>query len=251
MEFSLMNIERRLKEWIEKNTDRISGKNILNELAHSLISIMKDHLVITSNGGCLAPSHYVVMFNPEDRMNPNVADKLATRLLQTLHQVALENEITFAHEPSIKIEYDSSIKKHEFAVDVMEKQGLEDTARMVLPFSVISENHTEKSSIQYILKINDEEFYSLNQLTTNIGRHPDNQLVISDPRISRHHAQLRMTENRFILSDLNSTGGTYVNGEQITQREIKPGDIISLAGFPLIFMETIQNRNDFENEKSK
>jgi len=243
MEFSLSDIERRLKEWIEKNTDRISGRNPLNDLAHSLISMMKDHLAISLNGACLAPSQYVVKMNPENQKDQKVNDEIVSRMLQTLHQVALENEIIFAHEPSIKIEFDPTVKHNEFGVDVLEKQGLEDTARMAVAVPPLSENQSNKNPIKHVLKINDEEFYSLDQLTTNIGRHPDNQLVIPDSRVSRYHAQIRVSENQFVISDLSSTGGTFVNGEQITQQELKSGDIISLAGFPLIFMEAIQTGN--------
>jgi hypothetical protein len=250
MEFSLSNMERRVKDWIEKNTDRISGNSLLNDLAQSLITLMKDHLVITNSGACLAPSHYVVILNPADKPNQESSDELVSKMLQTLHQVALENEITFAHKPSITIEFDPSIRQQGFDVDVLEKQDLENTARIVLSIEDPSENHVKENPIKFILKINDEEFYTLDQLTINIGRNLDNQLVIPDPRVSRHHAQIRITENRFLISDLNSTGGTFVNGEQITQQELKPGDIISLAGFPLIFMETVQNRNDPQNGQS-
>jgi pSer/pThr/pTyr-binding forkhead associated (FHA) protein len=41
--------------------------------------------------------------------------------------------------------------------------------------------------------------------------------------------------DRYMIFDLNSTGGTFVNGIQITQQELTPGDLISLAGVPLIY----------------
>jgi pSer/pThr/pTyr-binding forkhead associated (FHA) protein len=70
---------------------------------------------------------------------------------------------------------------------------------------------------------------------TNIGRRVENEVVIEDPRVSRYHAQLRLIDNRYILFDLNSTGGTYVNGRRIEQSVIYSGDTISLAGVELIF----------------
>ena len=244
MEFSLSNIESRLKEWIEKNTDRFAGKDLLNDLAHSIILTMKDHLLATHNGVFLAPSQYLVRLNPDDPIIQPTAADLVTRMLHTLRQVALENEITFSHEPTIKMDFDINVKLNEFVVDVLEKQDLDNTARTVLEIPPVLEKHAKENRSKYGLKINDEGFFPLDQLATNIGRHPENQLVIPDSRVSRHHAQLRMTENRIVLSDLNSTGGTFVNGEQITQQELKPGDIISLAGFPLIFMETIETGNN-------
>jgi pSer/pThr/pTyr-binding forkhead associated (FHA) protein len=69
----------------------------------------------------------------------------------------------------------------------------------------------------------------------NIGRRLDNHVVIDDPRISRNHAQIREIKGRFVIFDLNSTGGTYVNGDRINQSVLYPGDVISLAGVTLIF----------------
>jgi pSer/pThr/pTyr-binding forkhead associated (FHA) protein len=77
--------------------------------------------------------------------------------------------------------------------------------------------------------------FPLNEPVANIGRRLDNQLVIDDPRVSRNHAQLRSIKGRFVLFDLNSTGGTFVNGQRTSQTVLYPGDVISLAGVALIF----------------
>ena len=77
--------------------------------------------------------------------------------------------------------------------------------------------------------------HPLNETVVNIGRRLENQLVIDDPRVSRNHAQLRAIKGRFVLFDLNSTGGTFVNGQRTSQTVLYPGDVISLAGVALIF----------------
>jgi pSer/pThr/pTyr-binding forkhead associated (FHA) protein len=77
--------------------------------------------------------------------------------------------------------------------------------------------------------------FPLKQPVVNIGRRLDNQLVIDDPRVSRNHAQLRAIKGRFVVFDLNSTGGTFVNGQRASQTVLYPGDVISLAGVALIF----------------
>jgi pSer/pThr/pTyr-binding forkhead associated (FHA) protein len=77
--------------------------------------------------------------------------------------------------------------------------------------------------------------YPLDRAVINIGRMLDNQLVIDDPRVSRHHAQLRAVQGHFVLSDLNSTGGIFVNARRITETIIYPNDTISLAGVALTF----------------
>jgi pSer/pThr/pTyr-binding forkhead associated (FHA) protein len=75
----------------------------------------------------------------------------------------------------------------------------------------------------------------LNQAVVNIGRRIENTLVVDDPRVSRTHAQLRAINGRYIIFDLNSTGGTFVNGERVKQSILYPGDVISLAGADLIY----------------
>lgn len=77
--------------------------------------------------------------------------------------------------------------------------------------------------------------FPLNLPVVNIGRRLDNQLIIDDPRVSRNHAQLRAIKGRFVVFDLNSTGGTFVNGQRANQSVLYPGDVISLAGVALIF----------------
>jgi len=73
------------------------------------------------------------------------------------------------------------------------------------------------------------------QLT--IGRGLNNDVILEDTRVSRHHAQLRYRARRFWLSDLGSTNGTYINGEQVAEQALRDGDIISLGGLELTFKE--------------
>jgi pSer/pThr/pTyr-binding forkhead associated (FHA) protein len=77
----------------------------------------------------------------------------------------------------------------------------------------------------------------LNQAVTSIGRSHDNTVVIDDPRISRHHLEIRVVQESFVVFDLHSTGGTYINGQRVTQGLLYPGDLISLAGVNLVFMQ--------------
>ncbi|HTP03332.1 MAG TPA: FHA domain-containing protein [Anaerolineales bacterium] len=75
----------------------------------------------------------------------------------------------------------------------------------------------------------------LTQSLIRIGRRLENNLVLDDPRVSRTHAELRAINGRYVLFDLNSTGGTYVNGLKVTQSVVYPGDVISLAGVNLVY----------------
>jgi len=77
----------------------------------------------------------------------------------------------------------------------------------------------------------------LAQAIINIGRRFENHIAIDDPRVSRYHAQLRAVDGRFVLLDLNSSGGTYINGMRISKSILYPGDEISLAGFTMVYRQ--------------
>jgi hypothetical protein len=85
------------------------------------------------------------------------------------------------------------------------------------------------------LIVDGTRIFPLQSAVVNIGRRSDNQLFIDDPRVSRTHAQLRAVKGHYILFDLNSTGGTFVNGTRISKSSLRPGDVISLSGVPLVF----------------
>jgi predicted ester cyclase len=66
--------------------------------------------------------------------------------------------------------------------------------------------------------------------TIRIGRVPDNDIVLADLDVSRHHAELRRNpDGSFEIIDLGSHGGTYVNGERITHKMLTEQDTISIG----------------------
>lgn len=75
----------------------------------------------------------------------------------------------------------------------------------------------------------------LDKASITIGRSHDNMIVVDDPRVSRHHAMIRVIRGNFVIIDLNSTGGTYLNGERTSQRILYSGDHVSLAGVNFVF----------------
>ncbi|HEY2981795.1 MAG TPA: FHA domain-containing protein [Anaerolineales bacterium] len=85
------------------------------------------------------------------------------------------------------------------------------------------------------LIIDSVKVFPLTESVINIGRRLGNTLVIDDNRVSRAHAQLRAINGRYVLFDLDSSGGTFINGRKTTQAIVYPGDVISLAGVDLIY----------------
>ncbi|WP_449341744.1 FHA domain-containing protein [Streptacidiphilus alkalitolerans] len=66
--------------------------------------------------------------------------------------------------------------------------------------------------------------------TIRIGRGLDNQLVVSDLSVSRHHAELRqLQDGRYEIVDLDSHNGTYVNGQPVSRQLLGPQDIVGVG----------------------
>src|ERR1700710_855256 len=68
----------------------------------------------------------------------------------------------------------------------------------------------------------------------NVGRVQGNDLMLPKGNVSKHHARLLYRDGRFIVTDLKSTNGTYVNGRKISQATIvREGDKIYIGDFVL------------------
>jgi pSer/pThr/pTyr-binding forkhead associated (FHA) protein len=62
-----------------------------------------------------------------------------------------------------------------------------------------------------------------------IGRGPDNTIVVNDPSISTHHAQLLLERDTYRLEDLDSTNGTHVNGKPVSEAVLRFDDRIQFG----------------------
>src|SRR5262245_7556427 len=85
---------------------------------------------------------------------------------------------------------------------------------------------TEKGGTQKRLTFEEPE--------VTIGRVPGNDVVLPKGNVSKRHSRIVLKENRFIVVDLKSTNGTYVNGRKITSPlVVKEGDKIYIGDFIL------------------
>lgn len=72
--------------------------------------------------------------------------------------------------------------------------------------------------------------YELKVDKTTVGRVEDNAFQIAEPSVSSHHCEVLMRGNEVVVKDLNSTNGTFISGQQITQEGVlKPGQILRLG----------------------
>jgi len=71
--------------------------------------------------------------------------------------------------------------------------------------------------------------YELKVEKTTVGRLEDNAFQIPDPSVSSHHCEIILKGEEVIVKDLNSTNGSYINGEQVTEAPLKSGQILRLG----------------------
>ena len=75
-----------------------------------------------------------------------------------------------------------------------------------------------------------EQQYPISQEITIVGREAINDLVVNDPEVSRRHCRLMMGKDGYLIEDLGSTNGTFVNGQRVTSPvPLYHGDTIELG----------------------
>jgi hypothetical protein len=77
--------------------------------------------------------------------------------------------------------------------------------------------------------------YALGQ-QTRLGRSPDNEIALTDPQVSRYHALIQRQKQEYIISDLGSGNGVYLNGRLVERAtQLKAGDVITLGNTQMRF----------------
>jgi hypothetical protein len=233
MKNRLEQLEARLQALIENGAARLFlfGES-QNDLGARLVSEMKSNIHVQADGSFWAANLYFLVLSPDQAQafqnDPARLDKLAS----TLQIVGEQAGLRFSSPPVVKTLVDSALRADEiqilakFNLDTLLDTSVIDVEPAPVGVTVVPEAY---------LIVDGSRVFSLGATVLNIGRSSNNDLVLDDPKVSRNHAQLRLINNRYVIFDLESTGGTYVNDQRVTRSELYPGDVISLAGVPLIF----------------
>jgi hypothetical protein len=224
-------LEARMESLVEGTLARLfAGRVHPRDVAVQLTRALEDSLL----GGSPA-MRYTVRLNPGDAQallgdQPRLAETLAEELVN----VARDASLTLPAKPEIIILPDASLKPRSVTVTAdaagdfnpAQTQGLTPPTPRPAP-----------PAPKAFLILEGERTVPLSQPIVSLGRRLDNHIILDDPRVSRAHAQLRLRFGRYVIYDLGSTGGTYVNGERVQECILKPGDVITLAGVPVIYGE--------------
>jgi len=234
MNLNLSQLESKIQTLFEDRFVSIMpGITTKDKIAQQLAASMKQN-IIEQEGKLIAPNVITLIVAPavaEQWRNIEIIEAIRNILNIALKDVGLDFAsqavITIATNPSFLTEEVTVLASHNL-------ESMEETKGMIND----KNNDTDEDQSfpeNAFLIVEGVKVFPLKEAVVNIGRRMENQLVIDDPRISRNHAQLRAINGRFVLFDLNSTGGSFVNGQKISQTVLYPGDVISLAGLSLIF----------------
>ncbi|MEI2706039.1 MAG: FHA domain-containing protein [Ilumatobacteraceae bacterium] len=70
---------------------------------------------------------------------------------------------------------------------------------------------------------------------TRLGRHPDSEIQLDDITVSRRHAEIEGRDGGFLVRDVGSLNGTYVNAHRVDEAALHPGDEVQVGKFRMLF----------------
>ena len=204
-------------------------------IVQKLATVIKENTITKPNGVRIAPNVYTFIIPSaavEQWQEPHLQETLTDIIKTTAQDAGLK----FEFPPFITITTDASLSLDDINVLASHqvKNSMEDTQNTSAD---PEENSMEDNTMpeNAFLIIEGVKVFPLRTPVVNIGRRLDNTLAMDDPRVSRNHAQLRAIKGRYVIFDLNSTGGTFINGQRTSQSVLYPGDVVSLAGVVLIY----------------
>ncbi|HZU86012.1 MAG TPA: FhaA domain-containing protein [Anaerolineaceae bacterium] len=233
MNIRLDHIESRLQAFVEGSLNLLPGGR-QHLLAHRLLAAIQQSVLENPEGGFSAPNTYTIFLNPDTLASLEVSQGWLGSLAAALQEAGAQDDLRFHTTPVIRLASDVHVAAEDLHVVAMHSELAGETAAMLVNEPPAP---SDPRPLNAFLIINGHQIFPLRLAVVNMGRRLDNQVVLDDPRVSRAHAQLRAVRGRYLLFDLNSTGGTFVNGQRITQYTLKPGDVISLAGVAIIYGE--------------
>jgi hypothetical protein len=119
----------------------------------------------------------------------------------------------------------------EFSTGVVARRLQDDTKDVVSRQAVQYLGEAKKVTVSRLVLIKDghERSFPLTRDSYSLGRHRNNDIVINDPKVSGFHARIDRSADGFVLVDLRSRNGCYVNGRRIENQLLKTGDELRLG----------------------
>jgi hypothetical protein len=214
----IRGFERRLERMVEGAFARAFKSGLRPvELGRRLVREMDDNRSVGVRGGTVVPNTFTVALSASDLAQfEGVQDSLARELGDAAREHARDEGYSFMGPVEVELVEDGRLHTGGFHITgrMVEGVGGSGAGSLVLP--------------------NGDRF-SLTESVISVGRHPDCNLVLADPNVSRNHAEIRPQGDRFAVIDLGSTNGTRVNGVRVDTQLLQDGDEISFGNTRIRF----------------
>jgi len=187
------------------------------ELGRRLVREMDDNRSVGVRGGTLVPNSFTVSLATSDlEQFEGVQDSLCRELADAAREHARDEGYSFMGPIDVTLEVDERLHTGAFQIvgRMVEGEGGVGAGSIVLPSG---------------------DRFALTDSIITIGRHPDSNLVLADPNVSRNHAEIRPQGDKYIVVDLGSTNGTRINGVRIDTQVLQDGDEISFGNTRMRF----------------
>jgi pSer/pThr/pTyr-binding forkhead associated (FHA) protein len=200
--------------------------------------------------GIIVPNQYDLHLNPADfapfeSYRGSLEDDLAHRVLSR----ARHERYTLVARPRVRLLSDPAVARRDIkvAANVADEGGSrveEDHAVPASPDTMVfaRPGHEvaapDSAQRAYLLVQTDGAppvQFDLGGALISIGRASDNDVIVDDPQVSRHHCQLKLQHGAYGFADLGSRNGSYVNGEPVTEVALGPGDVIRIGSTEIEF----------------
>lgn len=190
---------------------------------------------LAPSGKAYPPDQFTVTLNPEKASSVKViSETLQERISEILQDVLKSFTYEVITKPHVTLATDPTLGVNDLRIIGWHSSNpLAVSERM----TEIEEHDTQRPPKGAFLVIDGRQHYELKQPVIRIGRRLDNDLVLDDPHVSREHIRLIARNHRYLLEDLDSTAGTRVNGKQVREHFLRPGDVINVASIDLIYGE--------------
>jgi FHA domain-containing protein len=238
----LLNVERWIEQLIEEPFVKLfAGRLLPHDVARHLVRALEDGERFGADGRSEVPGRYRIELNADDltalrRHHPDLDEQLTLALIKVVERMDLRTHQT----PGVKLEAGADLPPRGVRIMSADRvapipNGTQDIDPSQIRQVTIETGNESRTQAYLIIK--GDRTFDLTQAQVALGRALDNDVILEDRRISRYHARLRRRYGRYIMEDLGSTGGTTVNGFPVQEIVLRAGDLISLSGVDIIYVE--------------
>ena len=179
---------------------------------------------VTSVGTTLAPNLYQVRLHPDDAETFSGWEDALCREMETwLAEVAYARGLATIGVIRVQIAREPAVARR--SVQVRARFG-DTPATDVAAVAA----RPKQRQLRLLPARSGLPEVALSAGAVTFGRADDNDVVLLDPEVSRHHARVECTDKICTVIDLGSTNGTWVNGDEVQQSPLVPGDELQIGG---------------------